>query len=217
MAYAILRIEKMKSCSALAKAERHGKNREHLKHLSYPERTKENKIFKKYKDLTLVQSWKKDTEGMKVRKNAVYALEIVLTFSPEVRREMEMQADEWVQTNMNWIAKEFGKENILQARCEFDESNLHQHIFVVPIKDGRLCCREFVGGKAKMINLQTSYAEAVGKFGLERGRCILDSPNEPPRHHTSLSDYYRKMEQERGTNAVVVDIQRKVKLPKECR
>lgn len=203
MPYAIMRITKIKSCVALAGAERHGKDRSKVRHLTYPERSKENKIYRKYPNLTLVQSWKKETEGLKVRKNAVYAIEIMLTFSPEIREEMELQLKDWTTANMNWVAKEFGKENILQARYEFDETNLHQHIFVIPKVDGRLCCKHYLDGKIKMIGLQSRYAETMKQFGLNRGCCTLEHPNEPKKQHISLKKYYGQIEQNKARNTIV--------------
>lgn len=183
-----MRIARHKSCQSLAAAERHGRERHRIRHLKNPDRSKENLIYKKYKDLTLVQSWKKDTEGIKVRKNAVYVIEIVLTFSPEAQKEVEPQCKEWLNTNMNWVAKEFGKENILQARCDFDEATLHQHIFVVPLIDEKLNAREMIGNRTKLSKLQTSYAKAVESFGLQRGRCYIDEKDRP--RHKSLKTFH---------------------------
>ena len=48
----------------------------------------------------------------------------------------------------------------------------HPHLsaFVVPLtQDGRLSAKEFIGGRSKMREDQSTYAESVKKLGLERG------------------------------------------------
>ncbi len=218
MAYAIMRIQKHKSCSSLAGADRHGKNRNRLKTLSFPERSKENKIYKKYPDLTLVKSWKKETEGMKIRKNGVYALEVVLTFSPEMRYDIEARQDEWINANMNWLSANFHKDNITMARVEYDESNLHIHAFITPKINNKLCAKHFIGDKFKLTALQTSYAEAMSKFGLERGKCYADCPNEKKPRHKTLKEYYYEIENSRGSSDdVIIDMHRKLKAREQGR
>lgn len=208
-----MRIQKHKSCSSLAAADRHGKNRSRLKTLSFPERSKENKIFQKYPELTLVKSWKKETEGMTIRKNGVYALEVVLTFSPEVRYEIEARQEEWINNNMNWLSASFGKDNITMARVEYDESNLHMHAFITPIVNGKLCAKYFIGDKYKLSDLQTSYAEAMTKYGIERGKCYANCTNEKKPRHKTLKEYYYEIEHSRArSDDVIIDMHRKLKL-----
>lgn len=195
---------KHKSCSSLAAAERHGKNRDRLKHLTHPERSNENLFFRKYKDLTLVQAWKKETEGVKIRKNSVYMLEIVATYSPEASLYMDSKKTEFIQACMNWAAKEFGKSNILQARYDADESTGHCHLYICPLTtDGRLCCREFIGNKKLLSQKQNSYAEAMSAFGLERGKCYLGEEKEDKPRHKTLKEYYKEIEASRTIPKII--------------
>lgn len=192
MSYAVMRIARHKSCQSLATAERHGRERHRIRYLEKPERTKENLIYKKYKDLSLVESWKEETKGLTVRKNAVYMLELVLSFSPEAQSQIEPRLNEWLNANMNWVSNEFGKGNILQARSDFDERTLHMHVFVVPLVDNRLNARKLVGNRARLSELQSSYAEAVKQFGLERGQCYTDTKKEKPRHKDFKRYHYEE-------------------------
>jgi len=51
-----------------------------------------------------------------------------------------------------------------------DEATPHLSAFVVPLtQDGRLSAKEFIGGRSKMRDDQSTYAESVKKLGLERG------------------------------------------------
>lgn len=54
---------------------------------------------------------------------------------------------------------------------QLDETSPHLVAYVVPLtKDGRLSARDFLGGPAKMIAMQTEFAKVVGApFGLQRG------------------------------------------------
>ncbi len=153
--------------------------------------------YKKHRDLSLVQSWKREVaeNNIKPRKNSVLAYEIVLTASPEAMPQIEKNIVEWRNANMKWLKREFSKDNILQMRLEFDESSIHIHAFIIPRIDNRLCAREFTGNKYKLSKLQSSYAKAMDELniGLERGKCYLgDEKKDKPRHKT-LKDYYREI------------------------
>lgn len=194
MSFAILRIKKHKSVSSMVAAERHGADRERIKHLSHPERTKENRIYKKEPDLSIAEQWHKDTEKIKVRKNAVFGLEIVTSFSGEAQIEEQGRINEWRNDTLTWIAQSFGgRENILQSRIEFDETTIHMHTFVIPLYNGKLNAREYVGDKTKLSKLQDSYAEKMEKYGLIRGRHYLPEDEKP--RNIPLKKYYADLEE----------------------
>ncbi len=205
MSYAIMRIAKHKTSASIAAADRHAQQRDRLKHRAHPERTRENMLYKKHKDLTLLQSFKSETEGMKIRKNGVLLYEIVLAFSPEKAEEIESRKTEWVNANMKWCADNFGgKENILFSHVDLDETTLHCHIFILPRYENRLNASHYTGSKYKLSALQTSYAEEMECFGLERGKCYVgadcDNKNKP--RHITLKEYYRKIEKERSEKSL---------------
>ncbi|MBR5202531.1 MAG: plasmid recombination protein [Clostridia bacterium] len=195
MATAIMRIQKHKSCSSLAAAERHGLHRDRLKHRAHPERSMHNTAFRKHKDMTLVQMFKEETKNMKIRKNAVLCYEIVFATSPEVSDQVAQNAELFGKTNLSWCAEMFGKDNVLLSFLEYDETSFHQHAYILCRVDGRLCAKHFTGDKYKLSQLQTSYAHAIQKEFpfLERGKCYIDCDDAKPRHQ-SLKEYYRKLE-----------------------
>ncbi|HDS0663969.1 TPA: plasmid recombination protein [Escherichia coli] len=98
----------------------------------------------------------------KRRKDAVLAVEYVMTASPE------------------W----------------WNEATPHLSAFVVPLtQDGRLSAKEFIGGRSKMRDDQSTYAESVKKLGLERG---IEGSRAT---HQTVQHYYESIN--RGTRSQV--------------
>lgn len=113
--------------------------------------------------------------GIKPRKNAVLAVEFIMSFSPEMNGRVNV--GEWTDECMAWIASEFPKGSILSSHLHEDETTPHIHVIVVPLvykevrnkMQWRLSCKDYLGTPEKMIALQDRYAEAMKGFGLERG------------------------------------------------
>ena len=114
----------------------------------------------------------------KHRKDAVVAVELLLTASPEWFDELAKDRDElgkdptfkaWVSESFAWAKKEFGT-NLVDVALHMDESTPHIHLLTVPLtQDGRLCAKE-VTGRKEMQRRQDAYAKAVSAFGLRRGQ-----------------------------------------------
>ncbi|WP_228705062.1 MobV family relaxase [Klebsiella michiganensis] len=76
----------------------------------------------------------------KRRKDAVLAIEYVLSASPEwwINADSGRKTD-FYQSSMDWLAEKYGRENILVSSIHLDEKTPHMSAFVVPItKDGRV-------------------------------------------------------------------------------
>lgn len=125
----------------------------------------------------------------KRRKDAVLAIEYVMTASPEFwTKASKSQQLEFFNLSYGWLADKFGKDNILVASIHYDETSPHLSAFVVPrTKDGRLSAKEFIGDRSKMTADQTSFAKAVKHLGLERG---IEGSKAT---HTTISEYYRRV------------------------
>ena len=129
----------------------------------------------------------------KIRTDAVYAVEILLTASPEYFRPDDpskygdYQADklaDWTEASVKWLKTEYG-DRIVRAELHLDEATPHIHAYLVPTdENGQLNCKKIFGGRAKMFAFQDNYAAAMKPLGLERG--IRDSQAE----HTTVKDYY---------------------------
>ena len=107
----------------------------------------------------------------KRRKDAVLAIEYVLTASPEwwvTASRTEQQ--QFFDASEKWLADKYGHQNIITATIHRDETSPHLSAFVAPMtKDGRLSAKDFIGNKSKMSKDQTSFAHVVQHLGLERG------------------------------------------------
>lgn len=131
------------------------------------------------------------------------------------RIQQEGKLDEWCKDNIEWLKKTYGAENVVSATLHLDETTPHIHASVVPIVQGerrqkeskmkkeqeqtntpkrkykkkdpnrvRLCCDD-VMAKAKLIEYQDSYGEAMNKYGLMRGIKGSDA------RHITLTEFYR--------------------------
>lgn len=127
----------------------------------------------------------------KVRKNGVRAIELMLTASPEAFQEKKINPIEYLNKCDSWVKKTFGAKNIFLITHHYDELTPHSSILLVPTDPkGKLNCRHFLGGGAKLRALQDSFFEQVGqKFGLERG-----VKGSKARHQT-VKQFYTKLEQ----------------------
>lgn len=107
----------------------------------------------------------------KRRKDAVLAVEYVMTASPEWwKSASQEQQAAFFEKAHKWLADKYGADRIVTASIHRDETSPHMTAFVVPLtQDGRLSAKEFIGNKAQMTRDQTTFAAAVADLGLQRG------------------------------------------------
>jgi Plasmid recombination enzyme len=89
----------------------------------------------------------------KIRTDAVYAVEILLTASPEYfrpddpSRYGDYQSDrlaDWTAATVKWLKQEYG-DKIVRAALHLDEATPHIHAYLVPTdENGQLncCCKD---------------------------------------------------------------------------
>lgn len=151
----------------------------------------------------------------KIGKNQVRALRVMLSGSPEDMKRIRQagQLDAWAKDSCGWLQKTFGKENVVSALLHLDEKTPHIHATVVPIirgerrkaklerernaatgkktyrtkKDRPRLCADDVMARDKLKAYQTTYAEAMAKYGLQRG---IDGSEAK---HISTQQYYREV------------------------
>lgn len=193
--YAILRFEKLKTEGHIKAAQNHN-DRSHPPANADP--NKANRDLHGSGDaLEAIKSvWQQ--YNIKPRKNAVRALEYVLTGSPDVMNAMSSdELNEWADESINFLKNMHG-QGLVRAWLHLDESTAHIHALVTPIlektvrgkRQMRLCSREFNGGKQVLSELQTDYANHVKRFGLKRG--IQGSTAS----HKAIKTYYRSLLQD---------------------
>lgn len=203
--YAILRIKKYKSLSSARASERHGLERERVKHRMNVENEKLNKykfnnIYSECKNLK--EAYNRAIKNVKktIRKDAVKTLEIVVSASSFDRINIK----EWIQDNVDFIRKTFGNKSFLSCRLDMDESTPHLHFYICPLvhKNGELhlCAKHYIGGRAAMIALQDKYAASMEKHGLCRG-------DNTKSQHVDTNKFWSKIKQE-VIDKIISDIQR---------
>lgn len=190
MAYCILRVAKIKSRASLARSMQHN-TRERQPDNANPERKRLNAV--KYSTQAAMARY---TERLpeKVRSNAVHAVEFMVALPPEVTAKIKTKADmdeayKYLARSVMWISNRMGgDENILNVTVHVDERTPHLHLTMMPLKDGKLNYRSYLGGhRDALIKLQTDFAKEVGAtYGLERGR----PRSETGRRHITVGRYY---------------------------
>ena len=107
----------------------------------------------------------------KRRKDAVLAVEYVMTASPEWFAQATPEQEKALfQRSLQWLADKYGADRIVTASIHRDEATPHLSAFVVPLtQDKRLSAKEFIGSREKMRADQSTYAACVADLGLERG------------------------------------------------
>lgn len=194
MAFAIMRCKKLKAAGSVAAAFSHC-FRERETFNADENRTPLNVHFA----ATSVAEAKQklaDLLPTKRRKDAVLAVEYLMTASPEWWKQASPERqDEFFQKSLTWLAQKYGQDRIFVATVHRDETSPHLSAFVVPLtRDGRLSAKEFIGDRAQMSIDQTTYAEAVKELGLERG--VKGSRAK----HQTVKAFYAALE--KGTQAV---------------
>ena len=108
----------------------------------------------------------------KVRKNAVHAVEMVMTFSKEWADSPNYDPEKYLKACDEWAKSKLGEKNLICVAHHFDETTPHTCLIFIPKdEDGKLNCRKFIGGsRAVLSRLQDDFYEQVGKqFELDRG------------------------------------------------
>lgn len=119
------------------------------------------------------------------RKNAVLAYDTLLTASPEFfTGKSDSFIMQWAETSLQWACNKFGTGNIKGAVLHLDETTPHIQLLIIPEHENRLNARYYTGGREKMRELWTQYAQAVKCYGLQRGREFS------PAEHKDIKSYY---------------------------
>lgn len=127
--------------------------------------------------------------GRKVRKDAVLAIEVVLTYTSAANEGIDLEA--WKKQNVEWLESYFGRENIMSAVLHMDETCPHIHAMVSPIDresgQPRYNAKKWLGGKEKMAHMQDDYSKAMSQFSLSRGE------KRSKAKHEDLSEFSRAL------------------------
>ena len=214
MSYAVLHIMKASgSCTAIA---RHIERSTQPDNAHVELRYLNRDDFIKYPDgvdgLGEAIQHRLDHAGLtrKIGKNQVLALNVLLSSDGEALRRLadEGRLDDWAESSARWAKETFGEENVVGAHLHMDEHTPHLHVTVVPIvtterkkkasesnvrkryrtksKDGPRLSANDIMTRENLTRFQDTYAEAMERFGLERG--IRGSEA----RHVDQHEYYRQ-------------------------
>ena len=214
MSYAVLHIMKASgSCNAIARHIERSTQPDNahpeLRHLNRED-------FIRYPEgvggLCEAIRYRLDHAGLtrKIGKNQVLALNVLLTSDGEALRRLadERRLNEWAEASIGWAKQTFGEENVVGAHLHMDEQTPHLHVTVVPIvtterkrkasearatkryrtkpKNGPRLSADDIMTRENLTRFQDTYAEAMARFGLERGIGGSEA------RHVDQHEYYRQ-------------------------
>lgn len=199
MAYGICRIQKLKAGSVGGSGQHTNRQRytpnadpaqQHIRIIGEPDTPNTPDLE------TLVRQHIGDQT---IRKNAVLAVEFLLTASPEYFRPDDperaghyepQRLEDFQHQACEWLSNNYG-DRIVRAELHLDEATPHIHAYLVPLDvKGKLNCRALFGGsRYRLSELQDSFAAAMVPLGLERG--IKGSRAT----HTEVKEYYTAVTQ----------------------
>jgi len=196
MAFAIARVAKIKGMQHLSKAANHN-----MRSVSVPNAapgTSGAIVLAGSDDPAgdVIARLPVDSNGeIKVRKNAVWAMEHLLTASPEYFRPDNPEAageydqdrmEAWKERAMSFLHDRYG-DNLAHAVLHLDEATPHIQALIVPRReDGKLDAAKLFDPDA-LVRMQSDYADCMADLGLERG--IEGSKAK----HESIKSYYGRV------------------------
>lgn len=125
----------------------------------------------------------------KRRKNAVLTIEHLITASPDWDGWNTAKEKEFFNKSLDFINKKYGQENVVAYSIHRDETTPHLIVYVTPIDEkGGLNAKKWLGGRAKLSQTQTEFANEVKHLGLNRGL-----ENSKARHKT-IKEFYAEIE-----------------------
>ncbi|WP_100913765.1 MobV family relaxase [Pseudoalteromonas spongiae] len=121
-----------------------------------------------------MRRYQSSIKGLKIRKNAVLAHEVLITGSPEHMKKLTKHEHiAYFNAAARWLIQLHGGElsNLLCFSVHYDESTVHAHILLIPKINNKLNSRGIIGGaRGRLSELQTEFYERVAKrFGFTRG------------------------------------------------
>jgi len=177
--YAIARVAKIKGMQHLQSASAHNTRKMHVPNADSSVPTPTTMLAGSSNPAQdVINLLPKDANGeIKVRKNGVWAVEHLLTASPEYFRpdapgkagaydKDRMEA--WVERALEFLRDRYG-DNLASAVLHLDEATPHIQALIVPKRlDGKLDAASLFGPD-QLRDLQDCYAAAMIPLGLQRG------------------------------------------------
>lgn len=192
--FAILRIQKLKSHLQITQACKHN-----YRLIPCSSKINDNRVSELHGDSNAPKHAKKILSTHKIRANAVYGLEIVLTASPTYFRDelspagtYDFSALEKLESEVvSFLSDNFGEENIISTVCHTDETTPHWHCLFIPVDPkGKLNAQHWIGTPQKLRDLQSDWASRVLHLGLIRGNPSKSKKNIPLKLYRSFKEIF---------------------------
>lgn len=171
--FCIMRFEKIKTWNDVQARARHNNRTIPLENTNVnPELAKQNiRGGNIYDPATIRQHYSNVVKNLKKkpRPDAVKAIEIVATFSNTAKDCLTPdQQKDYFQDALKALDDKFGADNRMGFWIHYDETTPHLHAFYIPVHEGKLNCKHYLGGDISAF--QTEFYEKTGaKYGLDRG------------------------------------------------
>lgn len=141
----------------------------------------------------------------KRRKNAVLALEYLVTASPEF---FELQPEKvwrkYLEDQLEMLGKYYGHKNVASAVLHLDEKTPHLAIQIVPLVDGKLNARALIGTRTACRIIQDMAGEVGAPYGLDRGKPGSDAT------HEKVKQWYGELEEKiKNAQKLIEEIEEK--------
>jgi len=124
-----------------------------------------------------------EAAGCRTRKDSVRFVDTLVTASPEFfSGKSRAELKEFFTAAADFLTARIGRENFISAVVHMDEKTPHMHLVFVPLtEDRRLCAKEIIGNRKKLVAWQDDFWEYMSaKYpDLERG----ESAGETGRRH----------------------------------
>ena len=149
---------------------------------------------------------KRLNEAIKIRRNQVIAVNMLVSCSPEVRRNKDFDFKKYLEHCTKWLVNKYCINNVFCISFHFDEATPHADVMFIPM-DGEknLCFTKLLGDKFKLRALQNEFYQQCGKpFGLNRGNAVGKAS------YNTLKKYYA------GINTVDPKIENLFSALKKC-
>lgn len=196
--YCIIRLEKVKSWTELQARARHNNRTSKIRETDTYDVSKSasNEILRP-ENVKNPGAIKAAYDGYmsrlsrKPRPDAVRAVELVVTFSPEVKDILSPDDQrKYFQDSIQHLKNKFGEDNFFGGWIHHDEETPHAHLFYIPIDANNvLNFKGFMHGKNAFSQFQTDFYNEVGKkYGLDRGEI-----KEEKKQHVDVRTYKKEL------------------------
>lgn len=205
MSYSIIRVEKIKSKTNTTGIQKHvqreNKNYNNpdidfeKTHLNFDLLNEKNINFSEVIEKKIEQNY---NQKRKIRLDAVKHIDGIITSDDKFfEQKSDSEIKDFFKNSLEFLEKEYGRENLLYATVHLDEKVPHMHFGFVPLtKDGRLSAKEMLGNKKAMTEFQDRFNDFVNErgFRMNRGTSKLISGKEREEINTfkQITSYHKQ-------------------------